>query len=270
MWYNSQKRKVILKKLISALLFLVVICCACGKKEEVTPADTLSAIQERDQIIIGVKTDAPPFGYLDVNGKNIGFDIDLAKLITRRILGDENKVVFVPVTPVNRIMKLTSGEVDMIIATMSVTPQRQLILDFSIPYHTAGQALMVPKTSKISSLMELSDRKAIVVFGSTVEKSLQSNVPGINVIGYTTYPEAVQALKQGKADAMISDDTILMGFAMKDPSLKIPSKRYSKEPYAVAFRKEAESERLMEAVNIELKEAMNKGEIKQLKAKWGF
>lgn len=261
-----------MKKLISALLFLVVFCCACGKKEEevFTPADTLSAITERDQIIIGVKTDTPPFGYLDANGKNVGFDIDLAKLIAKRLLGDENKVVFVPVTPVNRIMKLTSGEVDMIIATMTVTPQRQLILDFSMPYHTAGQALMVPRTSSITSLMELNDKKAIVVFGSTVEKSLQSNVPGISVIGYKTYPEAVQALKQGKADAMISDDTILMGFAMKDPSLKIPSKRYSKEPYAVAFRKEAESERLMDAVNIELKEAMNKGEIKQLKAKWGF
>lgn len=259
-----------MKKLISALLFLVVVCCACGKKEVVVPNDTLATIQERGQIIVGVKTDTPPFGYLDKNGKNIGFDVDLAKLLARRILGDENKVIFVPVTPLNRIMKLTSGDVDMVIATMTVTPQRQVILDFSMPYHTAGQAIMVPKNSKISTLMELTDRKAIVVFGSTVEKSLQSNVPGINVIGYKTYPEAVQALKQGKADAMISDDTILMGFAMKDPSLKIPSKRYSREPYAVAFRKEAESERLMGAVNIELQEAMNKGEIKQLKAKWGF
>lgn len=260
-----------LKRVLISLLLIVMVCCACGKKEE-QPAvkDTLASIKERDQLIVGVKTDAPPFGYLDKYGKNVGFDIDLARLIAKRLLGDENKIVFVPVTPMNRIMKLTSGDVDMVIATMSVTPQRQLILEFSVPYHTAGQAMMVNKGSKLSSLMELADKKAIVVFGSTVERSLQSNVPSVTVLGYKTYPEAVQALKQGKADAMISDDTILMGFAMKDPSLKILPKRYSKEPYAIAFRKDDESESFLEAVNIELKEAINKGELKQLKSKWGL
>lgn len=259
-----------LKRILISLLFIVLVCSACGKKDEPVIKDTLASIKERDQLIVGVKTDTPPFGYLDKDGKNIGFDVDLARLIAKRILGDESKVAFVPVTPINRIMKLTSGEVDMVIATMSVTPQRQVILDFSVPYHTAGQAMMVNKLSKLSSLMELNDRKAIVVFGSTVERSLQSNVPGVVVLGYKTYPEAVQALKEGKADAMISDDTILMGFAMSDPSLKILPKRYSKEPYAIAFRKEDESASLIETVNIELKEAINKGEIRQLKAKWGF
>lgn len=259
-----------LKKILISLLFIVMVCSACDKKETAVTSGTLDAIKERDQLIVGVKVDAPPFGYLDKNGKNVGFDIDLAKLLAKRILGDENKIVFIPVTPVNRIMKLSSGDVDMIIATMSVTPQRQLILDFSVPYHTAGQAMMVNKGSKLTSLMELTDKKAIVVFGSTVEKSLQAHVPGVTILGYKTYPEAVEALKAGKADAMISDDTILMGFAMKDPSLKILPKRYSKEPYAAAFRKENESSELINVVNIELQEAINKGEIKQLKDKWGF
>ena len=259
-----------LKRVLISLLFIVFICSACGKKAVQDTPDTLDAIKERGQLIVGVKIDAPPFGYLDKDGKNIGFDIDLAKLIAKRLLGDENKIVFVPVTPVNRIMKLSSGDVDMVIATMSVTPQRQLILDFSSPYHTAGQAMMVNQGSKLTSLMELTDKKAIVVFGSTVEKNLQSHVPGVTILGYKTYPEAVQALKSGKADAMISDDTILMGFAMKDSSLKILPKRYSKEPYAIAFRKESESNDLIDAVNIELQEAINKGEIRQLKEKWGF
>lgn len=263
------KEGIMLKKLLSALIIISIACCACGKKETETQ-DTLLTIKQRDKLIIGVKVDTPPFGYLDKNGKNIGFDIDLAKLLAKKILADENKVVFVPVNTVNRIRKLSSGEVDMIIATMSVTPQRQAILDFSIPYHTAGQALMVKSGSKISSLMELSNKRAIVVFGSTVEKSLRTNVPKVKIIGYKTYPEAVKALKDNKAEAMISDDTILMGFAMNDPSLKILSKKYSKEPYAIAFRKEKESEDLIDLVNIELQEAINKGVIKQLKVKWGF
>lgn len=258
-----------IKKVFSALLFISLVCCGCAKKE-VAPVDTLTTIKQRDQIIIGVKVDTPPFGYLDKDGKNIGFDIDLAKLITKRLLGDENKAVFIPVNTSNRIMKLSSGEVDMVIATMSITPQRQMILDFSVPYHVAGQAIMVKKDSEITSLMELQDKKAIIVFGSTVERNLRSNVPNITIIGYKTYPEAFAALKEGLADAMISDDTILFGLEMKDDSVKILPKRYSKEPYAVAFAKGEQSADLVEKVDFEINDLVNRGVVRQLKAKWNI
>lgn len=258
-----------LKKLCGALLLVAIILCGCGKKQEVTN-DTLTAIRQKDLLTVGVKIDTPPFGYLDKDGKNIGFDIDLARFVAEKILGDPAKVRFVPVNATNRIMKLASAEVDMIAATMSITPQRQIILDFSIPYHTAGQAIMVKKESEIKSLSDLENKKAIIVFGSTVEQGLRSNVPNIQIIGYKTYPEAYQALKAGKADAMIADDTILLGFAINDPGVKILPKRYSKEPYALVFRKGEESEKLLETVNIELEQAINRGEIRQLKAKWGI
>ena len=258
-----------IKKLCGALLLLSLVLCGCGKKQEVTN-DTLTSIRQKDILTVGVKVDTPPFGYLNKKGNNIGFDIDLARFVAKKILGDPDKIAFVPVNTTNRIMKLTSGEVDMIAATMSITPQRQIILDFSIPYHTAGQAIMVPKQSDITSLSDLEDRKAIIVYGSTVEQGLRSNVPNIQIIGYKTYPEAYQALKAGKADAMIADDTILLGFAMNDPNVKILPKRYSKEPYALVFRKGEESEKLLRTVNIELEEALNRGEIRQMKAKWGI
>mgnify|MGYP003295248316 CR=1 FL=1 len=161
----------------------------------------------------------------------------------------------------DRIMKLSSNEVDMVIATMSITPQRQRIVDFSIPYHTTGQVMMVKSDSKITTLKEL--KQAIIVFGSTVEKTLRTNVPNITIIGYKTYPEAITALKADKGDAMIADSTILLGLRMNDTNLKILPKKYTKEPYAVAFRKGEESENLIEAVNIILKS--QQGQIKELK-----
>lgn len=258
-----------IKRIFCAFLFMSLLLCGCGKKEPQSE-DTLSLINQRGYIIVGVKTDTPPFGFLDKNGNNIGFDTDLAKLIAKKLFGDETKVKFVPVNASNRIMKLSAEEVDMIIATMSVTPQRKVIMDFSVPYHTAGQAMLVKKDSKIISLNELNGKKAIIVYGSTVEKSLRSNIPNITVIGYKTYPEAFNALKAGKADAMISDDTILMGFAMNDNSVKILPKRYSKEPYAIAFRKGIESEKLREVVDSVLKEALHKGTIRRLKSEWGI
>ena len=255
------------KKVFSALLFLSLICSGCGKKEVEQP-DTLSVIKERGQVIVGVKIDTPPFGFLDKDGKNIGFDIDLAKIIAKKLFDDESKITFVPVDTTNRIKKLSSGEVDMVIATMSITPQRQMILDFSVPYHIAGEAIMVKKNSKISSLMELKDKTAIIVFGSTVERNLRSNVPNIRIIGYKTYPEAFNALKAEKADAMIADDTILFGFERQDNTVKILPKRYSKEPYAVALRKGELSSSLKEFIDFEITELVNKGVIRQLKAKW--
>ena len=256
-----------LKRFSCLVLLMCFTLCGCSKKEPEL-VDTLSEILQKDSITVGVKTDTAPFGFIDTDGKNAGFDIDLAKLIAKNILKDENKVVFVPVNSSNRIMKLASREVDIVIATMSITSQRQQILDFSTPYYTAGQAILVKKDSNITSLMELKNKKVIIVFGSTVEKTLRSAVPHVKVIGYKTYPEAIEALKAGKASAMVADDTILMGYTIHDDSIKILPKRYSQEPYAVALRKD--DERLREAIDLEIQYALEKGIIRQLKSKWGI
>ncbi len=255
-----------MKKIFCTLLFLVFICCGCGKKEAVN--DDLALITKRDKLIIGVRDDAAPFGFRDSKGNLAGYDIDLSKIIAQAILGDENKVEFVPVTATNRIMKLSSGEVDMLIATMSITNQRQQILDFSIPYYIAGQAIMVKTGSKATGIKDFDGKKMIIVFGSTSERNLRTNVPEVVVIGYKTYPEAFRALKENRADAIIADDTILLGFAINDKSVKILPKRYSKEPYAVAFRKEETSQRLITKVNYVIEHLQSTGKLNRLQEKW--
>lgn len=255
-----------MKKIFCTLLFLVFICSGCGKKEAVN--DDLALITKRDKLIIGVRDDAAPFGFRDSKGNLAGYDIDLSKIIAQAILGDENKVEFVPVTATNRIMKLSSGEVDMLIATMSITNQRQQILDFSIPYYIAGQAIMVKAGSKATGIKDFDGKKMIIVFGSTSERNLRTNVPEVVVIGYKTYPEAFRALKENRADAIIADDTILLGFAINDKSVKILPKRYSKEPYAVAFRKEETSQRLITKVNYVIEHLQSTGKLNRLQEKW--
>ena len=98
-----------LKKFCGALVLISLILCGCGKKQEVTN-DTLTSIRQKDMLTVGVKVDTPPFGYLDKDGNNIGFDIDLARFVAKKILGDPNKVTFVPVNATNRIMKLALNE----------------------------------------------------------------------------------------------------------------------------------------------------------------
>lgn len=255
-----------MKKIVLALLFLCLICCSCGKKSVIN--DDLTTITQRDRLIVGIRNDAPPFGFKDKNGFTVGYDADLARLIAKGILGDEKKVEFVPVTASNRIMKLNSGEVDCLIATMSITTQRQQFLNFSTPYYMAGQAILVRSSSKATSLRDFKGKKLIIVFGSTSEKNLRSNVPEVTVIGYKTYNDAYNALKNRKADGIVADDTVLLGFSTNDKSVKLLPKRYSKEPYAVVFRKDDASINFTNKVNYIVENLQSTGRLNRLQEKW--
>lgn len=255
-----------MKKIVLIFLLIILVCCGCGKKTK--SRDDLSNILQRDRLVVGVRDDAAPFGFKDKDGNWSGFDIELARIIALGILGDGKKVEFIPVSASNRIMKLNSGEVDCLIAAMSVTEQRRQILDFSMPYHIAGQAILVNKNSKAQSLQDFQGKKLIIVFGSTSEKNLRSNVPEVTVIGYKTYNEAYQALKSGKADGIVADDTILLGYTMKDKSVRLLPRRYSKEPYAVAFRKDDASLNFEKKVDYILGSIQSTGRLNKLQEKW--
>ncbi len=257
------------KRIISLFIIVLLLCSGCGKKQKQV-ISTLDTIREKDQVAIAVRTDSYPFGYIDRNGQNAGYDIDIAKFIAKAITGDETKIKYIPVTSSDRMMKLYSEEADMIIATTSITQTREQILDFSDPYYIAGQAILVKSGSKIGSLRDLSGKRVIIVFGSTSERSLRNAVPNAFIIGYKTYDEAYKALKQGKAEAIVSDDTILLGFALKDPDVKLLPKRYTKEPYAVAFRKGAESKELIKLVNGVIGTQRRNGTLHKLQKNYGI
>lgn len=246
---------------------MTVFVCGCAKNNS---KDDLENITNRGKLVVGVRNDTKPFGYKDINGTLQGYDIDLAKLIAKDVLQDEDAIEFVPVNASNRISKLNSHEVDIIIAAMSITEQRQLVADFSVPYHVAGQAILVRRGSDITSLGQLNKRRVIIVFGSTGEMSIRRNVPEAVIIGYRNYNDAFRALKAGEADAMIADDTILMNIAMDDEAMKILPKRYSREPYAVAFRRGGGADKLKERVNFLINNLLVTGRLEKLQKKWGI
>lgn len=259
-----------MKKLLSIFLVLVscLALCGCGKKSQMTD---LERVLKRGKLVVGVRTDVKPFGYLGQDGYNYGFDVDLASHLSKAILNKyENAVEYVPVTLRNRISYLNSGKVDCLIATMSVTERRGKLMDFSQPYHIAGQAILVNSWSKITTLKELDNKYVIIVYGSTTETNIRNLLPRCKIVGYKTYDEAIQALKSGKADALIADDTILLSYTYDDKSIKILPGRYSVEPYAVAFRKGPQSEKLREYTNIFLDQYARTGKLTKLQQKWGI
>ena len=254
------------KKVILCLVLVSgILLCGCTAKKE--KANLLSTIKKRGELIVGVKFDSKPFGFVE-NGKLQGYDIDIAHLLAKRILGNENLVRFVEVTPSNRISKLNSGEVDMVVATMTITPSRLEVVDFSLPYFYAGQAVMIRRGTAIKTISDLNGRRVVIVLGTTGETSLRYFAPEVILQGYRSYKEAFAGMLRGRAEAMSADDAILAGFVMDHPEFMLLPQRYTQEGYGVAFRKDAASASLKFEVNNAIAELRKKGHLNQLKAKW--
>lgn len=257
-----------MKKLFLTLLLMCLVLCGCGQKDQMTDLDR---VIKRGKLVVGVRTDSKPFGFIGEDNYNYGFDVDLASHLSKAILNKyENAVEYVPVTLRNRIAYLNSGKVDCLVATMSITDKRMKIMDFSRPYYYAGQAILVNHWSKITTIKELDNKRVIIVYGASTEANIRNLLPNCKIIGYKDYDSAVEALKKGKADALIADDTILLSYTHKDKSIKILSGRYSVEPYAIAFRKGHQSEKLREYTNIFLDQYARTGKLDKLQEKWGI
>ena len=148
------------------------------------PQNTLAAIKERGKILAGVKFDTPPFGFLDEKNEPVGFDLDLVRKIAEKLgVGVE----FVKVTSPTRIPLLVSGNVDLVAASMTDTPEREKTIDFSITYYTGGQSLLVPAESKITGLEDLDGKEVAVQQGTTLEKNIAAAAPNAKVTAFKDY-----------------------------------------------------------------------------------
>lgn len=252
--------------LFVALTFCAITLSSCTSPNE--GKDLLKVVKSRGKIIAGVKYDARPFGFIDSDKKLKGFDVDILKEISKRLYGSETAIEFQQVTSSNRIFSLTSGAVDLVAATMTINDKRKQVIDFSIPYFEAGQAIMVPKNSNILDAKDLNGKNVIVVLGSTSEKNVRLMAPKANVLGFRTYTDAFSALRTKRGDALTTDDAIIYGFLEEDKSFKILSQRYTKEPYGIGFRKGEDTQSFQQAVNSILKEMTEDGTLGKIRKKW--
>lgn len=253
-------------KKIFTLIIIILTISGCGLHKK--NGDLLKQVMSKKQIIAGVKFDSKPFGFIDSDQKVKGFDVDLVREIAARILGDKNAVKFQQVTSSNRIFSLTSGSVDMVAATMTINSKRSQIIDFSMPYYTAGQTIMVPKTSNIKTVKDLNGKRVVVVLGSTSEKNIRELAPKTIIEGFRTYTDAFSALRTGRADALTTDDTIISGFILEDHNYKMLKQRFTKEPYGIGFRKDKDTLGFQRAVNIALENIKADGTLEKIRKKW--
>ncbi len=269
-----------LSVLMVAALFVIAGCgnnnnagnnsAASGGNTAGEAADSaaIAKIKERGKLLVGVKYDTRLFGLKDPASGNVeGFDIDISKAIAKHILGDENAIELKEVTSKTRIPMLNNGEIDMVVATMTITEERKKEVDFSDVYFQAGQSLLVKKGSPITGLESVTkDTKILGSKGATSIKNIKEKVPGVTVLEFDNYQDAFAALKAGQGDALTTDDAILYGMASQDDGYEVVGKPFTDEPYGIAVQKGNTD--VVKAINDTLAELKANGEYDAIYTKW--
>lgn len=252
------------KKIFWLLIILIFVVNICHAKN----LNLRGSVVKNDKIVVGISFDSKPFGYMDTDGQVKGLEADLAREIADRLLGDENKVEFKEVESQDRVSAIKSGYVDMVISTMTITPARKRQVDFSIPYFVAGQAICVRRDGKIDSIYDLINKKVIVIIGTTGERNIKRFAPNIFIQGYADNSEAIDAFRNGVADAITTDDALLQGLVAEDGEYKLLPKRLTREPYGIAFKKSRHGRSLRKRVNEILQEMKQDGTLRNIVDKW--
>jgi glutamate transport system substrate-binding protein len=200
---------------------------------------TMATIAASKHLTIGVKFDQPGFGVKDpVSGKVDGFDVAIGKEIAKALGLTDDQITFTEAISANRIPYLKEDKVDLVIATMTITDARKLEIDFSRPYFKAGQSLLVKKdNTTIKTVTDLNGKKACSVTGSTSEKNVKDKAPQVDLLSLDAYGACVSSLKDGRVEAVTTDDIILAGFAKADPTLKLVGGAFTQEPYGIGYKK---------------------------------
>ena len=240
------KKMTILKRLgavaVSGVLMASMLA-GCGAKDssssdggskKESSSSAVEAIKERGVLKVGTEDSAIGFGYLNPDTNEWeGLEVDLGKLIADELGVD---VEYTAVTTSTRGQLLDSGDLDLVAATFTITDERKLSYDFSEPYYTDAQSVLVLKSSGLKTIDDFDGKKIGMSAGGTEKDSIEAITDAnIEFVEFTDFSEAKMALTAGTVDGFAADSSILLSY-LDDDTMYIDTK-FSPQPYGVATKK---------------------------------
>ena len=201
-----------LLKVFSLVLALAFVFSTAALAD--STARTLDEIKDSGKLVVGVFSDKKPFGYVDENGDYQGYDVYFARRLAEDLGVD---LELVSVDAPNRVEYLTSAKVDIILANFTVTPERAEVVDFALPYMKVALGVVSPDGALITDVAELKGKTLIVSKGTTAETYFTENHPEVTLLKFDTYTEAFNALLDGRGDALSTDNTEVLAWALENP-----------------------------------------------------
>lgn len=212
----------------------VVCALAC-----VLSVSACGADDEAGKIRIGIKFDQPGLGFKK-SGTYVGFDVDVAKYIAKSLGYSEDQIIWKEAPSKQREAMLQNGDVDMILATYSITDDRKRVVSFAGPYFVAGQDLLIRKDETgINGPQDLNGKRLCSVTGSTSAVTVKEQFASkVQLMEQPGYAECATALLSGIVDAVTTDDIILAGLASASRGrLRVVGKPFTVERYGVGIKK---------------------------------
>jgi polar amino acid transport system substrate-binding protein len=210
---------------------------ATAQKKPKKPLPPLPAnIKSRGRFNMAVKCDSPPFGYINVRGQHDGFDVEIARWFSRFAFGNPNRVNFTCVTTPAREPALTSDRADMVIATFTYTQDRDTRIDFSRAYYKATGRLLVANNAPNNYLSQMAGKSVSTTTGSIYDRWMKNCFKDTKVIVTDSLTNAVLEFRNGRADAVMWDDTVLLGIAVQDRNVKLTSDTFLALPYGIGIK----------------------------------
>jgi polar amino acid transport system substrate-binding protein len=194
-------------------------------------------VRSRKRWVIGTKCDFSPFGYIDTQGHNAGYDVEIGRQFAELAFGKANRVSFVCVTTPSRIPALQSKRVDIIISTLTWTKARTEVIDYSIPYYGATGRLAVNRSSSINSLADLNGKTVVTTRGALYAPWTKLCVKGASLLEVDSPAAAILAVKNGQADTFMFDDAYLLGVATQDRDIRLTKDKFLQIPWGIGIRK---------------------------------
>jgi glutamate transport system substrate-binding protein len=227
---------------MAALAVATAGLTGCGTKKADSVVDKA---KDSKKLTIGVKYDQPGLGQKQPDGSVKGFDVDVAKYIAKQLGVEEKNITWKEARSANRDSFVQNGTVDMVIATYSITPDRQKKITFGGPYYVAHQDLMVrADDTSITGLESLKGKRVCAVQGSNSWKNITAGTNKLNMkvaaktVPTNGYDDCITKLKGHSVDVVSTDNTILAGFAAREgSSVKVVNAPFTDEKYGVGIKK---------------------------------
>jgi glutamate transport system substrate-binding protein len=196
-------------------------------------------LAEAGKVTIGVKYDQPGLGFKGAaDDVPTGFDVEMGKIFAGKLGIAADDITWKETISDNREPFLQSGEVDLVLATYSITDERRQVVGQAGPYYLTGQQLLVKKGSDIASVDDIKGQEVCSVTGSTSLDNVEAK--GAKPRGFDTYSECRDQVLDGTVQAMTTDGSILLGYVAQNPDeLEVVGEPFSEERYGVGYSKDS-------------------------------
>lgn len=199
---------------------------------------TVATIKKRGQLRVAVFGDLPQYGWVNKDGKRVGYDVELARRMAKD-LGVKPK--FVQVNANNRVDTLNSNKADIVLANFTVTPERKQAVAFVKPYMKVSVGVVSPKSKAITKVSQLKGKKLIVTKGTTAENYFTSKQPGVHLMKFDSKTQQFNALKNNRAAALADDNSYLYAWVKKNPKYTVGIKSVGPHQYIAPAVKKGNS-----------------------------